>query len=134
MNASTGRLSGKVAIVTGAGSGIGRAICLRFAAEGARVVCADIDPATAAETATLIADAGGEALGLECDVSKGDHAARAAATAVARFGGLHVLVNNAARWIAEAPVTEIDEADWTATLAVNLTGAFLMSRHAIPAM
>ncbi len=131
MDEPKGRLAGKTALVTGAGSGIGRAISLAFAAEGAAVVCADINGETAEETA---AAAGNRALGQACDVASEADAARAVAAAVDRFGTLHVLINNAALWIDEMPVTEISAEDWNRTLAVNLTGAFLMSKHAIPAM
>jgi NAD(P)-dependent dehydrogenase (short-subunit alcohol dehydrogenase family) len=131
---SEGALAGRVALVTGAAGGIGRAICLRFAAEGAAVVAADLDPDGAAETAGLVAESGGRAAGTGCDVS--DEAAAEAAVALARerFGGLGVLVNNAAAFLADTPVTGIAPRDWRRALDVNVTGAFLMSRAAIPAM
>ncbi|MGE4221280.1 MAG: SDR family NAD(P)-dependent oxidoreductase [Alphaproteobacteria bacterium] len=128
------RLSGKVAVVTGAAGGIGRAIAERFASEGAAVIAADLNLAGAEETAAGIAGAGGRAAGCRCDVSKAADAEAAVALAVARYGRLDVLVNNAAMFIADGTVADIPEEDWTRTLAVNLTGPFLMSKYAIPAM
>lgn len=126
-----GRLAGKVAIVTGAGGGIGRAIACRFVACGARVLCTDVDAATAREAAEA---AGDGAASLACDVGREADAEAAIAEAVSRFGGLSVLVNNAAAFLPDATVVEIAEADWRRVLQVNLTGAFLMSKHAVPAM
>ena len=128
------RLAGKTAIVTGAGAGIGRAVCVRFAEEGANVICADRDMETAGETAGIIGETGGGAVGLACDVSNNDDAKKATDVALERFGALHILVNNAATWVADGTVVETSEEDWNGTLAVNLTGPFLMSKHAIPAM
>jgi NAD(P)-dependent dehydrogenase (short-subunit alcohol dehydrogenase family) len=127
-----GRLAGKVAIVTGAGGGIGAAVARRFAAEGARVVVADVDAARAETVAAGIG--GATALALACDVADPARAEAAAAAAVDRFGGLHVLVNNAAAFTADATAETIALAEWDRTLAVNLTGPMLMSRAAIPRM
>ena len=129
-----GRLAGKRAIVTGAGSGIGRAIALAFAREETRVQSCDIDPETAEETASMIVAAGGSAVGRHCDVSNPEAARRAVAAMVADFGGLDVLVNNAAFFATRMPLGELDEARWERTMAVNLSGCYLMSRHAIPVM
>lgn len=123
------RLAGRVALVTGAGNGIGRAIARRFAAEGARVGCADLDEAAARETAQ---ECGG--LALPCDVADLAQAEGAVAAVVARFGALHVLVNNAAAFIADCTAETIALPDWDRTLAVNVTGPMLMSRAAIPRM
>jgi NAD(P)-dependent dehydrogenase (short-subunit alcohol dehydrogenase family) len=125
------RLAGRVALVTGAGGGIGRAICRRFAEEGASVACADIDLGRAEETALEI---GGAALALACDVADPEQADAAVAVTAERFGALHVLVNNAAAFIADATAETIPLRDWDRTLAVNLTGPMLMSRAAIPRM
>ena len=130
----TGRLAGKRAIVTGAGSGIGRAIALAFADEDAAVLCADIDEATAVDTAALVAAADGRALAEACDVSDAAAARRTLAKAEGEFGGLDVLVNNAAFFATRMPLGELDESLWTRTMEVNLRGAFLMSRYAIPLM
>ena len=130
----TGRLAGKRAIVTGAGSGIGRAIALAFADEDAAVLCTDIDEATAVETAALVAAADGRALAEACDVSDAAAARRTLAKAEREFGGLDVLVNNAAFFATRMPLGELDESLWTRTMEVNLRGAFLMSRYAIPLM
>ena len=129
-----GRLAGKRAIVTGAGSGIGRAIALAFAREGARVQSCDIDPETAEETARMIVAAGGDAVGRQCDVSHPDAARRAVAAMDTDFGGIDVLVNNAAFFATRMPLGELDEALWARTMEVNLSGPFLMSRYAIPLM
>ena len=129
-----GRLADKVAVVTGAAGGIGRAIARRFAAEGAAVVAADIKKDEVEETELLITGAGGRAAGLGADVSEAADAAAMVDLAKARFGRLDILVNNAATFIADGSVAEIPEADWKRSLEVNLTGAFLVSKHAVPAM
>ena len=126
---SEGRLDGRVALVTGAGGGIGGAISLAFAGEGARVLCADIDEAAAANIAARI---GGAAAAPACDVSRADSAEAAVVAAVDQFDALHVLVNCAAVFTREATLPELDEADWRHALDVNITGAFQMSRFAVP--
>jgi NAD(P)-dependent dehydrogenase (short-subunit alcohol dehydrogenase family) len=125
------RLDGKVAIVTGAGGGIGAAICREFVAQGARVVCADLDEARAAATAGPLGEA---AVALRCDVAHEEDAMAATRLALDRFGALHVLVNNAATFIPNTTVEAITLEDWNRTFAVNVTGAMLMSKHSIPAM
>ena len=128
------RLAGKRAMVTGAGSGIGRAIALAFAREGARVQPSDIDLDTANETARMIAAAGGIAASRQCDVADPEAVRAAVAAMQADFGGVDVLVNNAAWFPVRAPLAEIPEETWEKCLAVNVTGPFLMSRCAIPMM
>ena len=125
------RLAGRAILVTGAARGIGRAICLRAAAEGAQVACADIDAAGAAATAKA---AGHNAIAVTCDVTDEASARAAVAETVAAFGGLRGLVNNAAAPSVGASVSELSLADWSREIAVSLTGAFLMSKHAVPAM
>jgi NAD(P)-dependent dehydrogenase (short-subunit alcohol dehydrogenase family) len=128
-----GRLDGKVALVTGAGEGMGRAGALLFAGEGARVGVLDLDAARAEAVAAEIEAAGGEAVAVAADVSSaGD--VRAAVEAVAgAFRALHVLYNNAGVWLpGDGAVTELDEDVWHRTLAVNLTGVYLCCRHGIP--
>jgi len=129
-----GRLAGKVAIVTGAAGGIGRAIALRFAAEGAAVVPSDVKEPDIRETERLILAAGGRAAAMVADVSNAGDAEATVALALKAFGRLDILVNNAAAFIEDGSVAEIPEADWKRTLDVNLTGAFLMSKYAVPAM
>ena len=124
-------LEGKTAIVTGAAGGIGRAICVAFSNAGADVVAADVDEDGIEETAGLCA---GDALAVRCDVSSGEDAEATVATAVKRFGGLHVLVNNAATFVGYGSVVEVSETDWNRAMGVNLTGPFLMSKHAVPAI
>jgi NAD(P)-dependent dehydrogenase (short-subunit alcohol dehydrogenase family) len=127
-------LAGKVAIVTGAGGGIGGAIGRQFAAEGASVVCLDIDGAAVEKTAEAITAAGGAAAGLVADVASEETAIEAVALAKSQFGRLDVLVSNAVYDLPLAPLTEISYADWRRTMAVNLDAAFLLSKHAIPAI
>ncbi|HEY2868965.1 MAG TPA: SDR family oxidoreductase [Gaiellales bacterium] len=126
------------AIVTGAASGIGRAIAIRLAADGFDVVCADVrrDPITGGDpTDTVIAAAGGSALHVDADVSLPEDCERLVAIAVDRAGALDVLVNNAA--IAgrhSKPLVETEVADFDAVMAVNLRGPFVLSRAAVRQM
>ncbi|HSE93046.1 MAG TPA: 3-oxoacyl-ACP reductase family protein [Methylomirabilota bacterium] len=128
------RLRDKVVIVTGGAKGIGRAYCLSTAAEGARVVVADIvDPKP---TVTAIEARGGQALGVECDVSREQDTRRLATETLARFGRIDVLVNNAALYapLKRRSFMEIPVEEWDQVMAVNLRGLFLCARAVFPAM
>lgn len=129
-----GRLEGKVAIVTGAASGIGRASAERFAAEGARVVIADLDESGARESAEAITGDGGEATHVRVDVTRADDTDAMVSAAVERYGSLDVLFNNAGLATASVPVEETAESVWDAAMAVNVKGVFLCSRAAAPAL
>jgi NAD(P)-dependent dehydrogenase (short-subunit alcohol dehydrogenase family) len=131
-----GKLSGKVAIITGAGSGIGRATACRFAAEGANVVVAEINDVGAAETVELArALGGGECVAIRTDVTDPHSVERAVASAVERFGRLDVMHNNAGgSSVEDGPVTELSLDEWWRTIKIDLFGAFLGCRFAIPAM
>ncbi|MFL5210779.1 MAG: SDR family oxidoreductase [Microvirga sp.] len=127
------RLKGKVCIVTGGGSGIGRATCLLFAKEGARVVVADKRQQAAEGVAAEGAAAGATMLPTMMDVSRDDDAQRVVHQTVEAFGRLDVLVNNAGYGFA-GTVVDTDEGAWDALMAVNVRGVYLCSKHAIPAM
>ncbi len=129
-----GRLSGKVAIVTGAASGIGPSYAKALAAEGAKVAIGDVEDA--AEVVRAIRDAGGEALSRLCDVSETASVAALTRDTEAAFGAVHILVNNAAvfaRYVS-VPLDQISAADWERAFAVNVRGAFECVKAALPIM
>jgi NAD(P)-dependent dehydrogenase (short-subunit alcohol dehydrogenase family) len=127
------RLAGKVAIVTGSGSGIGRATAQLFSKEGAKVTVLDRDKAAGEETVALILAAGGDAAFSMADVSKSSDLQKAVETTVERYGKLNVLVNNAAIQVL-AKLVDTSEEDWDRVHSVNLKGVFLGCKFAIPAM
>ena len=123
------RLAGKVAVVTGGGSGSGRAIATAFGAEGARVVVADINREGAESTAALLPAAGGRVV--VADVSREEDARRLMDETVAAFGRLDILVNNAAVW-AHGTVETLTVELWDRLMAINVRGVFLCSKYAVP--
>ncbi len=125
-------LAGKAAIVTGGGRGLGRVIALRLANEGAAVTVAGTSASHLESTAAEIAGQGGRALAMVADVASEAAVAALVQATVTRFGRLDILVNNAGIAGPTAPVAEAPPADWERTLAINLTGAFLCARAAIP--
>ncbi len=127
-------MSGKVAIVTGASSGIGRATAKLFAQEGAKVVIGARRQAQLDELVAEIEAEGGEAQALAGDVQSEAYAQELVATAEKQFGGLDIGFNNAGTIGVSSPGAEIAAQDWNNTLAVNLSGAFLGAKHQIPAM
>ncbi len=129
-----GKLAGRTALITGAGTGIGQAVAEAFAAESATVVCADISLESARTVAAGITAAGGRALAVHCDVSDPDQARAAVEFTVAEMGGLHILVCNAAVQTPLATVEELSLEDWQQAWSVNVTGAFLMCKYALSAM
>jgi NAD(P)-dependent dehydrogenase (short-subunit alcohol dehydrogenase family) len=129
------RLDGKVALITGAGSGMGREAARLFAGEGARVVISDVVEEAGEGTAHEIRSGGGEGAFVRADVSRSDDAAAMVRFAVETYGGLHVLYNNAGIFLADDGGTvETSEEVWDQVMAVNLKGVWLGCKHGIPAM
>ena len=130
------RLSGKVAIVTGAASGIGRATGLVFAAEGAKICVADISETSGKETVSLIKQKGGEAFFCRTDVSSNSDVATMVNDTVKAYGRINILVNNAAHMDEKdfKTATETAEDQWDRSINISLKGVFLCSRYAIPEM
>jgi NAD(P)-dependent dehydrogenase (short-subunit alcohol dehydrogenase family) len=128
------RFDGKVAFVTGATSGIGRATALALAREGASVVVADIAADGAKETAGLIEQTGGQALAVACDVTRGDDIKAALDATVERFGRLDIAFNNAGIEQAIKPAHEISDDEWDRLVAVNLRGVFIAMKHEVELM
>jgi 3-oxoacyl-[acyl-carrier protein] reductase len=128
------KLAGRIAIVTGGGKGIGRSYAVGLAREGAAVVVADIDADAAGETARAISTHGSQALALTVDVSEERSVHAMCAQTVEAFGGIDVLVNNAALFsvLERKPFHQISTQEWNRVLAVDLTGVFLCCREAYP--
>ncbi len=127
------RFEDKVVVVTGAGSGIGRACAENFAAEGAKVAVVDINKSSADAVVEQIKSTGRQAAAIIADVSKASDAEKIAQEAVARFGGIDCLVNNAGIQT-YGTVVDTDEAMWDRTININLKSVFLVSKHCIPEM
>jgi NAD(P)-dependent dehydrogenase (short-subunit alcohol dehydrogenase family) len=127
------RLAGKTAVITGGGTGIGQAIALTFAKEGARVTVTGRRMEKLQETLSLLKLSGSDAMAVECDVTKAAETDRLVKAVEDRFGNVNVLVNNAGA-LSVSNVETISEADWDRVMATNLKGPFLMSRAMLPAM
>ena len=130
----TDLMKDKVALVTGSGSGIGRASALTFAREGARVVVSDVVVEAGEETVQLIKNAGGEAAFIKADVSQAAQVEALIAKAVEAYGRLDCAHNNAGIEGNSAKVADYDEADWDRVIAINLTGVWLCMKYEIPQM
>jgi 3-oxoacyl-[acyl-carrier protein] reductase len=128
------KLEGKIALVTGAAAGFGAGIARRFAAEGARVVCADIDGAAAKTMAGSLPSHGGASLSVQCDVSDGASVGAMIAEATRALGGFDILVNNAGMTQKPSRIARIAEADLDRLLAVNIKSLYHMAVHALPVL
>jgi NAD(P)-dependent dehydrogenase (short-subunit alcohol dehydrogenase family) len=129
-----GKLAERVAVITGAGSGIGRAAALLFAKEGAKIVVADFAPQGGHETVKMIKEAGGQAVFVEVNVSKSADVQKMIKSAIDTFGRLDILFNNAGMQGKYIITAELPEETWDTILATNLKGVFLGSKYALPVM
>ncbi len=134
MTITTGNLEGKVAFLTGAASGIGRATALTFAREGVKTVVADIDQNGNQETARMIEDLGGQALAVRCDVTRGEDVQAALNQTIEAFGHLDYAFNNAGAEQQPKPTADITEEEWDRIITINLRGVFLCMKYEIPLM
>ncbi|MFC5722899.1 SDR family NAD(P)-dependent oxidoreductase [Streptomyces gamaensis] len=128
------QFAGKVALVTGAGSGIGRASALAFARHGATVAVVGNEPRSLEETVHLIGAEGGKADAVVADVTRPEDVERMVATVVARHGGLHIAHNNAGVFPRPTPLADLEPTTWDTVLGVNLTGVMLCMKHEIAHM
>ena len=129
-----GTFEGKVALVTGGGSGIGRGTALAFAREGAKVVVADIAAEGGERTVQLIEEAGGKSLFVESDVARAGDVETLVVRTVDSFGALDCAFNNAGIGGPRVPIHEVSESEWDSVIAVNLTGVWLCMKHEIRQM
>jgi NAD(P)-dependent dehydrogenase (short-subunit alcohol dehydrogenase family) len=129
-----GSFAGRVAFVTGAGSGMGRTTALAFAREGATVVVADISDQGNHETARMITELGGRALAVRCDVTRSEDVQAALNQAVDAFGRLDIAFNNAGAEQKPGVIAEVTEAEWDRIIAINLRSVFLCMKYEIPLM
>ncbi|TWD92344.1 NAD(P)-dependent dehydrogenase (short-subunit alcohol dehydrogenase family) [Neobacillus bataviensis] len=128
------KLSEKTAIVTGGGSGIGRAAALRFAKEGAKVVVADIDSIDGEETANYIREHEGSSIFVKTDVADPEQIKRLIETTTSTFGGLHIMFNNAGVGNLEVRSVDLSVEEWDRVVDINLKGVFLGIKYAVPAL
>ena len=128
------RLSGKTAIVTGGGTGIGEATCARFAEEGAKVAVFEINPALAEKTASAVRAKGADAIAVTADVSQEADVARGVAEVLGKWGAIDILVNNAGIPGVNKLAHEVTVEEWDKVFAVNVRGTFLCTKHAVPSM
>ena len=128
------KLDNKVAMITGAGSGIGRASAYLFAREGANLIIADINDAGGEETVANIRSDSGEAIFIHTDVTMAYEVERLVKTAMGRFGKIDILYNNAGIFMGETAVEDIEESFWDRLYAVNVKSVFLMVKYVVPEM
>ncbi len=128
------KMEGKIALVTGGGNGIGQAVCLEFARQGAKVMVVDIDAAAAEKTAAAIRDMGGEAGSIQADVSQSSQVQAYVAHTVSTFGRIDCFFNNAGIEGVITPLAEYSEELWDRVMGVNLKGSFLGLRYVLPVM
>lgn len=128
------KMSGKVALVTGGGNGIGRAVCMEFAREGAKVVVVDIDAPSAERTAISVQEIGGESDHFQADVSRASDVQAYIAHTLRVFGRIDTFFNNAGIEGVVTPLAEYTEEQWDRVIDINLKGTFLGLRHVLPVM
>ncbi|MGG3561141.1 glucose 1-dehydrogenase [Neobacillus rhizosphaerae] len=126
------RLNKKIAIITGGGSGIGRATAVRFSKEGAKVAVADINPIIGEETVSLIKEDGGEAIFVKTDVADSEQIKELIQITSNTFGGLHIMFNNAGIGNSEVRSVDLAEEEWDRVVDINLKGVFLGIKYAVP--
>jgi NAD(P)-dependent dehydrogenase (short-subunit alcohol dehydrogenase family) len=126
------RLKGKIAIVTGGGSGIGRSAAIRFASEGAKVSVADVDTIGGEETVRLIRESGADAIFIKTDVKDSNQIKTLINTTTVTFGGLHILVNNAGIGHSEVRSVDLAEDEWDHVIDINLKGVYLGIKYGVP--